>query len=413
MHPLTFTKIKQQFRDNAIRDVSGALKKELEGLKGIVKANDSIAIAVGSRGIDNLVTAVKGVVEFVIEQGGNPFIVPAMGSHGGATAPGQTEVLAGYGITEEKVGAPIRATMDVVEVTSDLQKDRAFMDKHAYESDGIILVNKIKPHTDFSHIYESGLVKMAVIGLGKEHGAKAIHHYGVHGLKTIMPKCARHIFDTQKIIAGIALIENAYDRTMTVKAIAGNEIMDLEPGLLELAKANRPTFPINEFDVLLVDQMGKNISGVGMDTNIIGRKKIQGQPEPNFPDIKSIVVTNLTEESHGNATGIGLADVIVKRLYEKIDFTVTYKNVSTSGFLERGKMPIVAENDLDALQLAIRNSGCTDPNEARIVRIKDTLHLDELYVSNAILQDLLDNPRISIEKKDVDIFDDDHLLKPF
>ena len=413
MRPYTLSKIRNRFKDNALQDISNALQEELGCLKDVVKKNASIAIAVGSRGIDNLVPTVRAVAEFVIEQGGNPFIVPAMGSHGGATATGQANVLAGYGITEKSIGAPIRSSMEVVEIPAGSFKGKIFMDRQAYESDGVILVNKIKPHTDFRQTYESGLVKMAVIGLGKQHGAKAIHRYGVYGLTSMIPDYARQIFATQKILAGIALIENAYDKTMAIRAIPGKEIMEKEPGLLELAKANRPAFPVNNIDVLLIDRMGKNISGVGMDTNIIGRIKIQGQPEPTFPDIKSIVVTDLTEESHGNATGTGLADVVVKKLYDKIHFDVTYKNVSTSGFLERGKIPVVANNDFEALKLAIRNSGCVHPGKERIVRIKDTLHLDELYVSAPILDNLKDNPNISIIEKEVRIFDDNHQLFPF
>ncbi len=406
MTAFTLTKIKQHFPDNSITDAKGGTRKALKQLDGIINKNSSIAIAVGSRGIENLQIVVKEVVDFVKAQGANPFIVPAMGSHGGATAKGQQEVLAGYGITESAIGAPIRSTMEVVELPSTDLSHKIYMDKNAYESEGVILINKIKPHTDFHATYESGLVKMAVIGLGKERGAEAIHHFGVYGLKDLIPVSARRIFAENKIIAGIALIENAHDKTMMIKALKGDEIMEEEPLLLEIARKNRPSFPVNQFEVLIIDQMGKNISGVGMDTNIIGRLKIYNQPEPTSPKIRSIIVNDITDESHGNATGIGLADIISKKLFDKIDFTTTYKNIATSSFLERGKIPIIAENDKDALNLALRNCGNAVPGKERIIRIRDTLHLEELYVSQSILSEIKQNSNIEVLGKDVPIFND-------
>ena len=413
MHNYKLTKIKNNFIDNSLKDVRKTIRSELNRIKNIIKKGDSIAIAVGSRGIDNLQLTIKEVVDFAIKQGGDPFIIPAMGSHGGATAEGQAKVLAGYGITEHSIGAPVRSSMDVAELPQGELKHRIFMDKIAYNSAGVILINKIKPHTDFHSTYESGLVKMAVIGLGKEYGAKAIHNHGVYGLTQLIPASATQIFATHKILAGIALIENAYDKTMKIKAIPGNEIMSEEPELLKIAHANRPTFPVEKIDVLLIDRMGKNISGVGIDTNIIGRTKIYGQEEPSSPDIRSIVVRDLTDESHGNATGIGLADIITRKLYAKIDFDITYKNISTSSFLERGKIPFVAETDHDAMNLALRNCGNANPGEERIIRIMDTLHLDELYVSETILNELRGNLQIEIIDSTVDLFDDKNAINHF
>jgi hypothetical protein len=410
---LKLTKIKNNFTDNSIRDVKGAIQKELKGLSGLIKSGSSIAIAVGSRGIDNLVQTVREVVDFVQQQGGQPFIVPAMGSHGGATGEGQAEVLAGYGITEQSMGVPVRSSMDAIELPNGKLGHRIYMDKNAYESDGVILINKIKPHTDFHSTYESGLVKMAVIGLGKEYGAEAIHHYGVFGLTDLIPASAAQIFSTHKILAGVALIENSFDKTMMIKAIRANEIMREEPKLLDIARANRPSFPIDQIDVLLIDRMGKNISGVGIDTNIIGRIKIYGQDEPASPDIRSIVVSDITDESHGNATGVGLADIITTKVFDKIDFEVTNKNISTSGFLERGKIPFVAQHDEEALHLALRNCGNVAPGKERIIRIKDTLHMDELYVSEAILNELGNNPQIEQIKNNVPVFDAHQTLIPF
>lgn len=413
MQDYTLSKIRNHFPDNSLKDVKGAIQKELIGLSGVIKDGSSIAIAVGSRGIDNLELTVKEVVDYVKQQGGHPFIVPAMGSHGGATGEGQAEVLAGYGITEQSMGVPVRSSMEVIELPHGNLKHRIYMDKNAYGSDGVILINKIKPHTDFHSTYESGLVKMAVIGLGKEHGAEAIHQFGVFGLTELIPASAKRIFSTDKIIAGIALIENAFDRTMMVKALKGSEIMREEPKLLDIARINRPSFPIENIDVLLIDRMGKNISGVGIDTNIIGRIKIYGQAEPTSPDIKSIVVMDLTDESHGNATGVGLADIITQKVYDKINFDITYKNISTSSFLERGKIPFVAKNDTEALHLALRNCGNMSPGKERIIRIKDTLHLNELYVSDSALEELSNNPQIEQIKNNVPMFDGHYTLTPF
>ena len=274
MKEYQLTKVRNRFPDNSLKDVKKVCQQELVKLAGLIKKDASIAIGVGSRGIDNLEVVVKEVVDFVKKRGAFPFIIPVMGSHGGATAEGQEEVLARYGITEKAMGAPVRSSMETVELPGRKAANRIYMDQLAYESDGIILINKIKPHTDFHSTYESGLVKMAVIGFGKELGAESIHNFGVFGLTDLIPQTAKIIFNTGKILAGIALIENAYDKTMKVLAISGNEIMDEEIKLIEIARANRPALPTDNIDVLLIDRMGKNISGVGIDTKIIGRIKI-------------------------------------------------------------------------------------------------------------------------------------------
>lgn len=406
-------KVRNHFTDNSLRDVKKACRQELKKLTGIINRNSSIAIGVGSRGIDNLEIIVSETVDFVKDQGGHPFIIPAMGSHGGATAQGQKEVLAGYGITEENIGAPVRSDMKTIKPPVIKCGNHIFMDKLAYESDGIILINKIQPHTDFNAEYESGLVKMAVIGLGKDLGAQTIHDSGIHGLVNLIPSLAKIIFDTGKILAGIALIENAYDKTMIIRAIPVNKILKEERGLINIARSYRPELPVNNIDVLVIDQMGKNISGVGMNTHVLGRIRIYGQPEPENPDIKSIVVHDLTDQSHGNAIGVGLADIITRKLFNKIDFQKTYKNVSTSSFLERGKIPFVAENDLEAFCLALRNCGSIKTGKERIIRIKDTRHLDELYVSDTIFHEIKDNPRIETRGEKVNVFNIDKTFSPF
>lgn len=405
MNSKHLTKIKQNFPDNALADVSSEVSKELLKLQPFIHPGASIALAVGSRGIKDIVPAVREAAKFIRDNKANPFIVPAMGSHGAATAEGQATILAGYGISEASMGIPVRSSMEVVELPQGDLPVPLFMDKHVYHSDGVILINRIKPHTDYHARYESGLVKMSVIGLGNEKQASAIHRYGIYGLSTLIPLAAEKVIASGKILGGIALVENAFDETMLVRALKSEEILGQEPALLEIARSNLPTFPVNDIDLLIVDHMGKDISGVGIDSNIIGRTKIFGQEEPENPTIKSILVLDLTDDSKGNAVGIGLADVITKKLYDKIDFASTYANGITSSFLERVKIPVVADTEKEAFEIAFRSCGYIKEGEERIIRIKDTLHLDELYVSKAILESIAGSGNIQSLKADVPVFD--------
>jgi hypothetical protein len=405
MTNLHLNKIRQSFPRERVSEIEATVTNRLETLRLPIKPGASIALAAGSRGIENIARIIKATAEFLRRAGAKPFIVPAMGSHGGATAEGQCKVLASYGITEEAMGCPVRATMDVAELPSDGLETKLFMDRFAWESDGVILVNRIKPHTDFHGSHESGLCKMLVIGLGKERQAFEMHGYGVHGLRDLVPEAAKRLLATGKILGGIAIIENAYEETARLEVIAAPQIWDREVELLNLAKQLMPRLPIEDIDVLVVDRLGKNISGTGMDTNIIGRIHIRGEPEPASPRIKMIVVTDLTDESHGNATGIGFADVVTQRLQRKVDFKVTYKNVMTAGFPDRAKLPLAAESDREALEVALRAAGCRDPAQARVIRIADTLHLEEMLVSNAVLEELRNRKEIQVLAQNVELFD--------
>ncbi|MCK5072715.1 MAG: hypothetical protein KAQ98_04760 [Bacteriovoracaceae bacterium] len=383
-------KVKIHFKSNRIDDVSAAVDSEFKKKFPKIKKGARIGIACGSRGISNLQEIVKRTVENVKKSGGEPFIIPAMGSHGGARADGQKKVLESLGITEKQVGASVVSSMEVIELKNDGLPVRVYFSKDAWKSDGTILINRIKPHTDFHSSHESGLVKMSVIGLGKHEGALEIHSFGVCGLKNHMPNAAKVIMESGKIIMGLALVENSFDETAVVKALSADEILSYEPSLLQIARKNMPCLPSNEIDLLVVKNQGKDISGTGMDPNIIGRMKIRDVPEPTSPCIKSIIVTDITDGSHGNAVGVGFADVITKKLFDKIDFQATYENVITSTFLERGKIPIVADNPQKACETAIRSLGEFDPDKIRIVYIKDTLHLSEIYVSKAVYEDIKD-----------------------
>jgi len=412
-NPLRLSKIRQLFERPVVADVRLAVIRELQTVMPAIVPGARIAVAVGSRGIADIASIAAVVVDAIKERGAIPFIIPAMGSHGGATAKGQAEVLRSYGITESAVGAPIRSSMDTVELPPGDGANRVYMDRLAYESDGVVLINRIKPHTDYHGAYESGLVKMSVIGLGKHRQALEIHSFGVHGLRELIPPTAERILTTGKILFGIGIIENAFDETMQVKALRADEMMREEPRLLEIARANMPRLPVDEIDVLIVDRLGKDISGCGMDPNIIGRMMIHGEPEPLAPQIGAIMVTDVTAGSHGNALGIGLADVITRRLFDKIDTAAMYENIVTSTFLERGKIPIIADDDATAYAYALRSCGKIQAGHERIVRIRDTLHLGSVYVSEAILADLTGRSDIEVAGKPTKVFSENRTLRPF
>ena len=397
------TRIRQHFPKNGLADLKGELSRELLKLKPVLKSGSNIAIAVGSRGIKNIALIVRETVDFLKANNCNPFIVPSMGSHGNAIAENQAGVLADYGITEETTGAPVRSTMEVVELPPGNSPVGVYMDKNAFQADGIILINRIKPHTDYHGSYESGLIKMTVIGLGKERQASAIHSYGVYGLAELIPVVAKELLSTGKIIGGLAIVENAFDDTMMLSALKADEFFDKEPALLKIAKDNMPYIPADFIDLLIIDEMGKNLSGVGVDPNIIGRMKIYGQPEPLRPAIKSIIIADITNESHGNAIGVGLADVIPRRLFNRIDFPSTYTNGITSSFYERIKIPVIAETDKEAVSIALRGCGFIEKGSEKIVRIKNTLHLEELFVSDNVLEEIKDSGKIEIIERNVEL----------
>lgn len=413
MSELKLRKVIQHFPRPRLDDVPAAVMDELTAHRTQIKPGASIAIAVGSRGVANLESVVGAIVKWVKGQGAHPFIIPAMGSHGGGTARGQTEVLESYGISEVNVGAPIRATMETVELTPSGNLNRVYMDRYAYESDGVILVNRIKVHTDFHGPYESGLVKLSVIGLGKHTQALEIHSFGVYGLRERIPETAKIILATGKVLLGIALVENAYDETMLVRALRADSILAEEPALLELSRKNMPYLPVEDLDVLLVDRMGKDISGTCLDPNIIGRMKIRGEEEPGHPHIKAIVVTDITPASHGNVVGIGLADVITQRVHDKIDFAATYENTVTSTFLERGKMPVYAPDDLSAYAWALRSCGQVPQAGPRVIRVRDTLHITEFYASANLIKELSGRDNVRFAGDFVPAFGDDGSLRPF
>lgn len=406
-------KVRRRFDAPKLDDVAAAVRNELQASGTRFKPGERIAIGCGSRGISNLTLVVATLVEEIRRAGAEPFIVPCMGSHGGANAEGQTQVLSDYGIDEERVGAPVRSSMETVELPSDNLPHPLYMDRLAYESDGVILVNRIKPHTDFHANIESGIMKMAVIGLGKHDQADTMHRYGVRGLKELLVPAARGILACGKIRAGVALVENAYDETMIVRVLPAELIESEEVKLLDVARDAMPQLPLDSIDVLVIDEMGKNISGVGMDPNIIARIRIPGEPEQEKPWITRVVCTDLTSESHGNALGVGLADLITRRLYDKIDFAAMNPNLFTSTFLERGKIPPVLPTSAEAVGYAMRTCAVPDPSEVQILRIRNTLHIGELWVSENALDNVLAMEGVEMLDQSAPLVDAHGELVPF
>lgn len=384
-----------------VADLAAAVNEALQtgGILDRVQPHQRVAIAVGSRGVARIPEITRAVVTAVRGAGAEPFVIPAMGSHGGATAEGQRQVLADLGVTEESVGVPIRASMDVVELGRLPQGVPVCMDRHAYEADATILINRIKPHTDFHGPIESGLAKMCTIGLGKVRTAEAVHAYGPTGLRDLIAPAARIVVERGRVIGGVATIENAYHGVAEVVGLPGQEIASpVEEALLARAKELMPALPFDRLDVLIVDEMGKNISGTGMDTNIIGRMFLPGVPEPERPQISAIVALGLTEATHGNAVGLGFADVITERLLSQIDWHATRVNYLTSGVLGlwRGKLPWVAIDDLAAIRLALRLCGRPDAANARVMRIRDTLSLGHVWISERLLEEARDLAHVTV-----------------
>jgi hypothetical protein len=388
-----FYRLRQEFPRIRVLDVQKAVYQAIDNLPDIAARcrGKRIAITAGSRGISQIVEILAATVRRLKDYGAFPFIVPAMGSHGGATESGQVAMLASLGMTETTLGAPIISSMEVIEIGRLVNGMPVYIDKIAASADGIVIANRVKPHTDFVGELESGLTKMAVLGLGKEKGAAMVHSYGVEGLHDLMPLAARLITQKTPVLFGLATVENAYHEVARISAllpegIAGPE----EKDLLKLAYAYMPSFPFKEIDVLIVEEMGKNISGVGMDPKVIGRVRVHGVPNPINCEIRAITVLNLTPEAHGNASGIGLADVTTRHLAEQIDFEALYINCATAGMcgIQRSFIPMVAPHDRAAIITALRVCGQPDPIQARIVRIKNTLSIGEMDISAGLVQEL-------------------------
>jgi len=388
-------KIRQSFNADEITDVSAALSAALaeSGQLQKIKPGMRIAIAAGSRGVAQLSTLVRTAADEVKKRGGKPFVVPAMGSHGGATAEGQAEVLFHLGVCEATVGCPVVSSMEVVELSRLPNGMPVFMDKHAYEADGIIVINRIKPHTAFRGPNESGLVKMITIGLGKQKGAESCHAYGFKLMHNLIPAMAREALAHAPILFGIATVENAYDHVAKVVVASADTLIETDRQLLIEAKAAMPRIEFSPIDVLIIDEIGKDISGDGMDPNITGRYPT---PYPSGgPEVSKMVVLDLTNAG-GNANGVGTADFTTRRLVDKTDFKAMYANGITSTVVRPNAIPTTLDCDLDAIRAAVKTSNALDLEKVRIVRIKNTLQLGEIMISEAMLPEALTLANVTV-----------------
>jgi len=388
--------VRQRIPSPMLEDFVAEIRNELRraNLQEKIKPGSSIAVTAGSRGIAHYVKILATVVEEVKRVGGKPFIVPAMGSHGGATSEGQITILEELGITPETVGAPILATMEV-EIIGRLENGvPVYLNRNALRADGIIVVARVKPHTDFKGKIESGLMKMMAIGLGNQKGAETIHHFYGEGYHKLLPEVARVIIERAPIILGLAVVENARHEIAIVKAIEPRRIEAEEMHLLEKAKEMLGRIPFKEVDVLIVDEIGKDTSGLGMDTNVTGRFWLPGEFEPSAPKIKRIVALDLTEKTRGNALGIGLADFATQRLVQKIDYQSTLMNVLTSGHPELGKIPVYLPSDREAIAAALKTCGPIRSGDAKVVRIRNTLELERFWISESLCNLVKSDPEL-------------------
>ena len=377
--------IRQKFPTPKLANVGAAIAEQFKRpeVRAKVKPGMTIAVGCGSRGIANIAEAAKQLIAELKALGAKPFIFPAMGSHGGATAEGQREVLEGYGISESFVGCPIHSQMEVVELGK-LDGMPVYMDKLAAGADGVIVLCRIKPHTNFRAPIESGIVKMLTIGMGKIIGATELHTYGMDMFGELLPKTAQFIMSKKNVLMGVGMVENAADETAIIEAVPAEQIFDREPVLQAKAKELMPRICFDEVDVLIVERIGKNISGAGMDPNITGRnnRSIEWNMKPL---VKKIVVLGLTPETHGNACGLGAADVTTMRAYKEMDIAKTYANIIASTYLDGGCIPMIMNTDQEAIQLAVKTVVRVKPQDCKIVRIRTTLDLMDIHVSEPLL----------------------------
>lgn len=380
--------------DAVVRTGMAELVEALGGLSG-----KRVAVGVGSRGVRDVAAVVTATVRALKDCGADPFVVPAMGSHGSSQASGQRQVLADLGVDEESAGVPVVATMETVEIGTTASGVPVHLDAAVAASDGVLVVNRVKPHTDFAGDFGSGLAKMSAIGLGNIAGATLVHASGSAALPKVIPEVVEVLRKAGVLLGGVAIVEDAAGRTAEVAVVNAEGVAgDHERALLGRAASLHGHLPFARLDVLVLDAMGKDISGAGMDTNVLGRFWIPGVPEPDGPEIAVVTVHRLTAGSHGNASGIGLADVVPARLIAAVDLRSTYVNAMTSGTggLRRARLPIVLPTDRDVVHAAVRMCGRRDLGGLRLVRARSTLHLDTLLVSEPLLADVAQDSSLEV-----------------
>ena len=412
-------RIRQKFDAPTLEDIPAAVRAEVQSLNLDAKVNpgETVAISVGSRGIANIALITKSLVEELKVLGLKPFLVPAMGSHGGGVAEAQQAIIEGYGVTEEYTKAPIKASMETVQVGETEDGVPVYFDKHAFEADHVAVVGRIKPHTDFVGEIESGLHKMMLIGLGKHTGAALYHQAIVHySFDRIIRSVGQTVIDQCGVLLGLGLVENQYDRTALIKGVGAQEFVDREKELLVLAKKWMPRLPFETVDLLIVDEIGKNISGAGMDTNVVGRKFHDNHAaEKEYPKVTRILVRGLTAETHGNASGIGTAEYAHKRAIEEMDREITYINCMTGNHPSGAHIPLYFDTDRICIDRALETVGLVEPENAKVLRIHNTLELGELLVSEAYLSEIekRDDLEIMGEAEEMPFDDNDDLPLTF
>lgn len=384
-------RLRQQFEGPVVDDVAGEVEQQLASLALAekIQPGQSVAITAGSRGIANIEIIIRGICQHLKALGAEPFIVPAMGSHGGGTAAGQQQIIESYGITEEFCGCPIRASMDTVVVCEAEEGFPVHFDQQASEADHVFVCGRVKPHTGFHGDIESGLMKMMLIGLGKHAGA-LIYHRAImnYSFGQIVRSVAREVLAKCRIVGGLAIVENAYDETAKLAAVAPEKFEEEEKGLLVLAKQWMPRLPFDQVDVLTIDEIGKNISGSGLDTNVVGRKYLDHRAaEEEYPKVKKIIVRGLTAETHGNAAGIGLAEFCLSRVVEQMNVQATRVNCLTGGHPTGAMIPLDYETDRETLDMALSTIGLIKPRESRLMWIRDTLDVAEVECSAAYMEE--------------------------
>ena len=411
-------RVRQTFNGTVLDNIAGEIRSQIEnlGLEDIVQNGQTVAVACSSRGLCNYSGIVKSVISALKLMGLSPFIIPAMGSHGAATAAGQKRVLEHLGINEADVDAPIKSSLEVVRIGETQDHIPVYLDKLASEADHIVLINRIKKHTEFDHEFESGLIKMMGIGLGKQEGAATYHEAMLtFGYPRVLLTVARKVMQHSNLLFGLGSVENGYGQTASIGVCPRDSIEEMEKELFKSAKAFAPSLPFDEADIIIIDEMGKEISGTGFDTKVVGRI---GLPlvtaEPESPRIKRIVVCDLTEGSEGNAVGVGIADIITQRLLDKIDMDALNINTITGVCPEMGKIPLTLKNDKEALEIAIKCVGLIPKEKLKIMRIKNTSLLSEVDVSEAYEKELSNRTdlEVVIEKKAM-AFDTDNNLQSF
>ena len=392
-------RVRQSIPQPRVKDVPGTVRALIleSRLRDRVKPGGTIAVGVGSRGITVIPSVAKTAVETLKEMGFKPFIVAAMGSHGGATPDGQRQLLAGYGVTAESMGVEVKTDMNTVVLGTNPVGLPIYFDKNAYEADGVVLLNRVKPHTDFHATYESGVLKMLVIGLGKRDGATQVHKLGLRGLQEVLPAVGRFLVANTKFALGLAIIENAEDMPAEIVLLEPETILETEPKLLDRARQLMGRLPFDQIDVLVVGELGKNYSGAGLDPNVIGRLMIETQNDFDRPVVTRLVVLDASDETHGNIVGVGFADLTTERLLAKLDPVPFRVNILTSCCLERGRIPIALPTDRDVFEAALDTCWRIDPSEARLVIIPNTLELNTMWVSAPLEAELQAHPHLTRE----------------